>query len=80
LHEENYPIAAGLEKLFPTLLSGEGMKYFEVKVDNTNGEAARSSKPLRVSIYHKFNQFVLAWMRFEWRTSSRRTQRYHGLV
>jgi hypothetical protein len=36
LKEEQYPIAEGLDKLFPTLL-GKGMKYFELKTDDANG-------------------------------------------
>ena len=30
LHEEQYPIDEGVQKLFPTLLTN-GMKYFELK-------------------------------------------------
>ena len=29
-HEEAFPIADGLDKLFPTLI-GKGMKYFEMR-------------------------------------------------
>lgn len=47
LHEEEYPIAGGLEKLFPTLI-GAGMKYFEQRGD-PSGELVRSERPLRVS-------------------------------
>jgi len=48
LHEESYPIPAGLEALFPTLLGGNGMKYYELRVDKENGLPAKSDKPLRL--------------------------------
>jgi hypothetical protein len=46
LHEEQYPIAEGLDKLFPTLL-GKGMKYLELKQD-PSGAVVKSEKPLRL--------------------------------
>ena len=49
LHEEQYPIAEGLETLFPTLLGKAGMKYFELRQDAKNGALAKSERPLRVS-------------------------------
>ena len=53
LKEDHYPIADGLEKMFPTLI-GKGMKYFELKSDDANGSWAKSEKPMKVSP-QKFN-------------------------
>lgn len=47
LHAEDYPIADGLDKLFPTLLAN-GMKYFELRGDQENGTLAKSDRPLRL--------------------------------
>lgn len=57
LKEEQYPIAAGLESLFPTLLS-KGMKYFELGADATNGRLLKSDKPLNVS----FNFIIFIYL------------------
>lgn len=53
LHEEEYPIAGGLDKLFPTLIGG-GMKYFEQRVDPA-GELVKSDKPLRVGASMRYH-------------------------
>jgi len=36
----DYPMADGLQPLFPTLI-GKGMQYFELKSDAENGEIAK---------------------------------------
>jgi len=46
LHTEDYPIAEGLNALFPTLLKS-GMKYFEHQVSES-GEQVQCSRPLRL--------------------------------
>ena len=48
LKENHYPIADGLDKMFPTLI-GKGMKYFELQSDDAKGVFAKSEKPLKVS-------------------------------
>jgi len=48
LKENHYPIADGLDKMFPTLI-GKGMKYFELESDDAKGVFAKSEKPLKVS-------------------------------
>ena len=49
LHEEEYPIDEGVQKLFPTLLTN-GMKYFELKQqDDVIVSHQELEEPLRVS-------------------------------
>ena len=48
LTESDYPMAEGLDKLFPTLIE-RGMKYFELKSDAENGALAKSENPTNVS-------------------------------
>ena len=44
----DYPMADGLQPLFPTLI-GKGMQYFELKSDLENGSIAKSDTPKNVS-------------------------------
>jgi len=59
LHEESYPIAAGLDALFPTLLGNGGMKYYELRADVQNGTLAKSDKPIKVSFHLHFSIFFI---------------------
>lgn len=47
LKESSYPIAEGLNALFPTLID-KGMKYLELSVDEQNGRVSKSATPLRL--------------------------------
>lgn len=47
LHEEDFPIDAGLKPIMPSLL-GQPMKYFELRKDEDEGKPITSPKPLRI--------------------------------
>jgi hypothetical protein len=46
--KSDYPMADGLQPLFPTLID-KGMQYFELKSDQENGTLAKSDTPINVS-------------------------------
>lgn len=72
LKENHYPIAEGLDKMFPTLIN-KGMKYFELQSDDTNGVWAKSEKPMKVSQLRINSYRNVDWMRSLGRTSCRRS-------
>jgi len=52
LHDETYAIEEKLSEIFPTLI-GQGLKYYEFRKDEENGEILKSDTPLNVRTnYH----------------------------